>query len=183
MARVCHKARERTWLSMRLSVDKINDKSPYWVIQLDDMQFRFKTKNGIIYRVGFYPDTFFMPGKAYHFYITNVGDERPPKDSNVFKVISLVLEEFFRHDTSVMLYICDPKDHRESIRAGLYKRWFDNYKQKDSLILRAVDIDFDGVIIYAGLIIRKDNPVCEPVLKSFDDFIRKAPSMYRVRPK
>ena len=32
---------------MRLSVDKINEKSPYWVLQLSDMQFRFITRNGI----------------------------------------------------------------------------------------------------------------------------------------
>ena len=29
---------------MRLSVDRINRESPYWVIQLDDMTFRFVTK-------------------------------------------------------------------------------------------------------------------------------------------
>lgn len=168
---------------MRLSVDNINNKSPYWVIQLDDMQFRFRTKNGIVYRVGFYPDTFFMPGKAFHFYIASVEDKRPPKDSDVFKVVSLVLEEFFRKDTSVMLYICDPKDHRESVRAGLYKRWFDNYERRDDLILRAVDIDFNGFIVYSGLIVRKDNPVCERILQAFDDFTQKAPSMYQVHPK
>ena len=39
---------------MRLSVDNINQNSPYWVIQLDEMTFRFVTKNGVVYRVGFY---------------------------------------------------------------------------------------------------------------------------------
>jgi hypothetical protein len=45
---------------MRLSADRINRKSPYWVIQLDEMTFRFVTKNGIIYRVGFYQDQYSM---------------------------------------------------------------------------------------------------------------------------
>ena len=54
---------------MRLSVDHINEQSPYWVIQLDDMQFRFVTKNGIKYRVGFYADEYFLGDKAFHFYI------------------------------------------------------------------------------------------------------------------
>lgn len=37
---------------MRLSVDNINNVSPYWVIQLDDMTFRFVTKNAIkLYRI------------------------------------------------------------------------------------------------------------------------------------
>ena len=45
---------------MRLSADRINRKSPYWVIQLDELTFRFVTKNGILYRVGFYQDRFFL---------------------------------------------------------------------------------------------------------------------------
>ena len=45
---------------MRLSADRINRKSPYWVIQLDEMTFRFVTRNGIIYRVGFYQDQYSM---------------------------------------------------------------------------------------------------------------------------
>ena len=48
---------------MRLSVDHINEQSPYWVIQLDDMQFRFVTKNGIKYRVGFYADEYLTTRK------------------------------------------------------------------------------------------------------------------------
>ena len=45
---------------MRLSADRINKKSPYWVIQLDELTFRFVTRNGIIYRVGFYKDQYFL---------------------------------------------------------------------------------------------------------------------------
>lgn len=166
---------------MRLSVDNINKTSPYWVIQLDDMQFRFRTVNGIIYRVGFYVDSFFLPGKAFHFYIAPIGEERPPRDPNVFRVISLILEEFFRQDLSIMLYICDPKDHRESIRAGLYRRWFDNYSKKDELVLRDAEIDFAGIIVYSGIIMRKDNPVCSDVLTAFEEFIAKAPSLYDIQ--
>ena len=36
---------------MRLSVDNINQTSSYWVIQLDDLTFRFVTKNGVVYRI------------------------------------------------------------------------------------------------------------------------------------
>ena len=59
---------------MRLSVDNINNGSPYWVIQLDDMTFRFVTKNDIVYRVGFYKDPYFLGNKAYHFFIANEND-------------------------------------------------------------------------------------------------------------
>ena len=66
---------------MRLSADRINRKSPYWVIQLDELTFRFVTRNGIIYRVGFYKDQYFLGSRAYHFFIANDSDVNPPKDS------------------------------------------------------------------------------------------------------
>lgn len=168
---------------MRLSVDNINLNSPYWVIQLDDMLFNFKTKNGVSYDVGFYKDEYLAREGVYHFFISNTNDEFAPRDLNVFKVISLVLEEFFRQDESVMLYICDPSDHRENVRSLLYERWFNNYSKKDELTLRKADIDFDGYIVYAGMILRNDHPLYHEVLAQFDEFIKQAPSSFTVLPK
>ena len=42
---------------MRLSAEKINETSPYWVIQLDEKTFRVRTDYGVVYRIGFYDDT------------------------------------------------------------------------------------------------------------------------------
>ena len=128
---------------MRLSVDHINEQSPYWVIQLDDMQFRFVTKNGIKYRVGFYADEYFLGDKAFHFYIDNEEKIHAPKDRNVSKVIILIIEEFFRQDSSVMLYICDPSDNREAARSNLYKHWFSNYERKNELTLLSEELNFN----------------------------------------
>ena len=83
---------------MRLSADRINKKSPYWVIQLDELTFRFVTRNGILYRVGFYQDQYFLGSRAFHFFIANDSEARAPKDNDVFRVITCVLEEFFRQD-------------------------------------------------------------------------------------
>lgn len=168
---------------MRLSVERINQNSPYWVIQLDDMTFRFVTSNGVKYRVGFYDDTLFLRGKAYHFYISNEENIYAPKDVKVFRVISLVLEEFFRQDASVMLYICDPRDHREVIRAKLYKRWFNGYKMKEQLTMKDVDVCFDGYMVYAGMILRNDNPQYQEIITAFDNFVARVPLIYEVHPK
>lgn len=167
---------------MRLSVENINRTSPYWVLQLDDMLFRFTTKNGVQYRVGFYPDKYFLRDGAYHFFIVN-NDQFAPKDPDVFKVVTLVIEEFFRQETAVMLYICEPSDHREKTRSLLYKRWFQNYPHKDLLTLKTAEIDFKGYIVYSGMIIRNDHPLYNLILKAFDEFTRKAPEVYDVQPK
>lgn len=168
---------------MRLSVDNINTQSPYWVVQLSDMQFRFVTKNGIRYRVGFYADEYIFGDKAFHFFIDNEENTFAPKDPDVFKVIMLVIEEFFRQDSSVMLYICDPHDHRENIRSNLYKRWFDNYEKKDTLTLQAEELDFNGYKVFTGLILRKNHPEYDSILKDYKDFVKRATEMYQVQPK
>ena len=168
---------------MRLSVDEINKKSPYWVIQIGEMQFRFATKNGITYRIGFYPDEYFMRDKAYHFFIDNEDDVRAPTDTDVFKVIALVLEEFFSYDASVMLYICDPRDKRESVRAALYKRWFENYEGKEYLTLKDIELDFKGYIVYSGMILRKDNPEYDDIIDNFDAFVKRVPTIHDVHQK
>ena len=168
---------------MRLSAENINKKSPYWVIQLDDMLFRFRTKNGITYRVGFQEDKFLKVGNTYNFFITNMDNQNAPRDLDVFKVVSLVLEEFFSQDASVMLYICDPSDHREKARSMLYKRWYENYPRHSELTMRDVEINFSGFIVYSGMIIRNDHPQREQMLAAFDEFVSRAPSVMDVHPK
>lgn len=116
---------------MRLSVDAINERSPYWVIQLDDMLFRFATRNGIRYHVGFYPDSFFLNEGAYHLFIERMHDDHTPADPLVFEVVSIIIEEFFTDNANVMLYICDPTDNRQEARARLYRHWYETFEHHD----------------------------------------------------
>lgn len=160
---------------MKLSVDAINDKSPYWVIQLDDMLFRFVTRSGICYHIGFYPDTYFLDEGAFHLFIDRVHNEHTPADPYVFEVVSLIIEEFFKETTNVMLYICDPTDHREEARSRLYKQWYDSYENRDKYILSSAAIEFGESVVYAGLLLRKDHPGCELVLDAFDAFVHLVP--------
>lgn len=168
---------------MRLSVDNINQASPYWVIQLDDLTFRFVTKNGVVYRVGFYKDQYFLGDRAYHFFISNENKAITPRDIEVYKVITCVIEEFFNQDSSVMLYICDPHDHREAIRDNLYKRWFNNYPRHNELTLQAEELNFEGYVVYTGMILRNDNPDYAELLDTYKAFVKRANSIYSVQLK
>jgi len=168
---------------MRLSVENINIASPYWVIQLDELTFRFITKNGVSYRVGFYKDPYFLGDKAYHFFISKEDDLLAPKDFDTYKTITSVLEEFFRQDKSVMLYICDPHDHREAIRANLYKRWFANYHGDAELTLRDEELHFDNYIVYTGMILRNDHPEYKQLLDDYREFVQRAESLFNIEPK
>ena len=53
------------------------------------------TKNGIVYRVSFYKDPYFLGSKAYHFFFANENDAFAPKDVDVFRAHPQ-LEDFGR---------------------------------------------------------------------------------------
>lgn len=160
---------------MKISVDAINEKSPLWVLQLDDMLFRFVTRNGIRYRAGFYPDTYFIENGAYHFFLERVNEDHTSYDPDIFQVVSIIIEEFFKDNTNVMLYICDPSDHRQEYRFRLYRYWFEKYSNKDVFSLNDVSIDMNGTTIYAGLLIKKSNPAYNLILEAFEAFVKLIP--------
>lgn len=160
---------------MRLSVDAINEHSPLWVIQLDDMLFRFVTRNGIKYRAGFYPDRVFLEEGAYHFFLERVDRCNSAYDSDVLNVVVLIIEEFFRDKSNVMLYICDPSDDRQASRSRLYRLWYETYDKREDFTLVDRAIDFDRTIVYTGLLIKKNNPAYDLVLEAFDDFVNLIP--------
>lgn len=97
---------------MTLSADKLNLRSPYQLAQINDMTFSFVTDKQIHYNVGFYKDTYFMDDGAYHFFIDNSEHEHGSYDPKILDVVTVILEEFFNQEPTVMLYICAPTDKR-----------------------------------------------------------------------
>ena len=82
-----------------------------------------------------------------------------------------------------MLYICDPHDHREAIRDNLYKRWFNSYPRHEELTLQAEELNFEGYVVYTGMILRKDNPDYEELLNTYKAFVKRANTIYNIQPK
>ena len=156
---------------MKLSADKINETSPYWVISLDAVTFRFITDNGVMYRVGFYEDDIFAIEGAYHFYIGNANKKHAPNDPKVLQTVTAIIEEFFRQNPLVMLYICDPRDKRQAARNRLYLHWFENYINHSEFRLYSESVEYKSVDYYAGLIMRKDHPLYEDVVARFHNVV------------
>lgn len=167
---------------MKLSADKINESSPYWVIPLDEKSFRFRTDNGVVYVVGFYEDQIFSIEGAYHFYIRNANQKHAANDPKILQVVTAVIEEFFRQEPMVMLYICDPRDHRQAARNRLYLHWFENYINHSDFRMYSESVMYKSVDYYAGLIMRKDNPYYDDVVEAFHRIAEMLPPLM-VRPK
>ena len=82
-----------------------------------------------------------------------------------------------------MLYICDPRDHREATRDSLYKRWFSNYAHRDELTLCAEELNFEGYIVYTGMLLRNDHPEYNEIVETYNEFVKRANTLYHVQPK
>lgn len=154
-----------------LSADNINRTSPYQVKAIDELSLTFTTDFGVSYDVGFYKDTVFLIDGSYHFFIDNTNHQPSPNDPKLLATITAVIEEFFRQQPLVMLYICDPADHRQRARNRLYQRWFDNYINHSDFRMYSEAVVFENVDYYAGLIMRRDNPHCEDVIAAFHNII------------
>ena len=105
---------------MTLSAEILNLRSPYQLTQINDMTFSFVTDKQIHYNVGFYKDTYFMDEGAYHFFIDNSEHEHGSYDPKILDTVTVILEEFFSQEPTVMLYICDPTDKRQAACDRLY---------------------------------------------------------------
>jgi len=168
---------------MTLSLDKINASSPYQLVKLSDLTFRFVTDQGIHYRVGFYQDTLFLKDEAYHFFIDNVEDEHGSHDSKIVDVVIAVLEEFFDQEPSVMLYICDPTDHRQAVRNRLYLMWYHEYAMSHELTMFCDSVELDGEKYYAGILMKPNHPRHDEILLAFQQFLKFLPTHCHIAEK
>ena len=161
---------------IQLSAENINRTAPYRVETINDLSVSFVTDNEVCYDVGFYADNIFSIDGAYHFYISNADHKHAPNDPKVLATVIAVIEEFFRQEPMVMLYICDPRDHRQAARNRLYLTWFENYIDNSSYRLYSETVIYKSVDYYAGLIMRKDNPYFEDVTTAFHNVAKRLPA-------
>ena len=147
---------------MILSADELNLRSPYRLAQINDMTFSFVTDQQIRYNVGFYKDTYFMDDGAYHFFIDNSEHEHGSYDPKILDVVTVILEEFFSQEPTVMLYICDPTDKRQAARDRLYHLWFYDYARNHEMTLFSDSVTFKKTKYYAGILLRQVQNVLHP---------------------
>ena len=156
---------------IKLSAEAINLRAPYKVEQADANIFLFETKQGIIYNVGFVPDTSFMGEGLYQFFLINTSSAAPREDKNVFETVRVIIEEFFSQKEPVMLYICDTADKRQAYRDRLFRIWFNTYILNDAYTMYNEQMWLDNVQYFSSIILRKDHPLHNKVISSFHDYI------------
>lgn len=158
----------------KLSLERINQLAAYEVEQCDkDGFFRFFTDSGIHYSVGFMEDDILLSKDSYQLIIANINNHKSPRDYKVRDTILSIVDEFFNTNNSTLLYICETGDNKQRMRSRLFEYWFSTYTRKSQFTtISSSIIDDEGVVNYATIILRNDNPCLSEIISEFTESIQ-----------
>lgn len=157
-----------------IDLQHFNSVSPYAALPSTlDGFYEFVTDFGVRYSVGFMFDESIITSGAYQFIISNVNHQASPNDDKVRQTIMCMIDEFFRQDEDVLLYICETGDGKQAMRNRLFQYWFSQYdKKNDFTFLSASVTETDGIVNYATIIINSKSPRLTEVVSEFTETIR-----------
>ena len=94
-----------------------------------------------------------------------------PSDEKVKRTIISIIEEFFRNNADILLYICETGDNKQAMRNRLFVRWFNEYDFQQSYVLRTAMIKDGKVENFAAIIVQRSHPDLKSILQTFDETI------------
>lgn len=150
-----------------LEIRRINLFAPYKVWEQKD-GINFETEYGVKYAVNFDDDSnpYYT---AYWLNLMNKNNGKSPRDKKVEQTIICIIEEFFRVNPDILLYMCSTSDGRQAQRARLFLHWFNGAEQQKLYVVRSVEIrGEDSRKEYVALIVQRSNPNLEDILQIFD---------------
>ena len=157
-----------------LSLKRINENSSYPVETTgEDGFYQFFTDGGVHYSVGFMEDDILLSQNSYQLIIANINNHKSPRDHKVRDTIIAIVDEFFRNSNSTLLYICETGDSKQSMRSRLFEYWFSTYNRKALFTMISSSIvDEEGVVNFATIILRNDNPNLSEIIAEFTESIQ-----------
>lgn len=151
------------------NLSRLNVHSPYIVWQ-DGDALLFRSRHDILYAIEFDEEHYIE--NAYWFNLYNRSHRNSPGDSDVRDTVISVIEEFFRTEPNVMLYMCETGDERQSMRARLFTRWFNNSAISHRYVIQTAILKDEEVENYIAMIVEKSNPHCSTAIRTFEEQIR-----------
>ena len=153
-----------------LNLFRINQFSPYEVELVDD-EYLFETDHNIQYAVSFDLETISDSIIAYWFNLANRSGISSPNDKKIRTTIVLILEEFFRVNPDILLYMCDNADDQQAVRSRLFLRWFNAYGRQKDYFSRTEMIMDEQEENYIALIVKRTHPQLQVIIDTFDQQI------------
>ena len=150
---------------LKLNISRLNVRAPYSV-WMDGNDLLFKTKHHIIYAVVFDPED--SAENAYWFNLYNRSGKNSPSDMKLRDTVICIIEEFFRSNPGILLYMCDTADNRQAMRSHLFLRWFNSSKLQSQFVIRVAKVMDEDVANYLAMIVQRSNPDLASILEAFD---------------
>lgn len=158
-----------------LNLNRININSPYAVWN-EESRYRFVTDHGIRYAVDFELDAnpYYT---AYWFNLTNPEHAKSPGDVKIAQTVVCIIEEFFRLNPDVLLYMCSTAKGQQAQRNRLFLRWFNGYEQQKHYLIKSTEVrgigpDNKPRTEYVALIVQRTHPRLDEIVQQFDDEIQ-----------
>ena len=81
---------------IKLSLETINSRSPYFVDMVSDKgPFAFTSDSGVELAVDFVDDDLITTTESYQLVVSNVNNRQSPRDKKVQETLFAIVEEFF----------------------------------------------------------------------------------------
>ncbi|MCU0469460.1 MAG: DUF6169 family protein [Arcicella sp.] len=137
----------------------------------------FVTNSKIVYQIKFRDTAYIFDGyldfevSAFEMIIqveANPTGKNPPLDVKIPTTIASIFKDFFlRIPRQVVIYICDSSDTRQAARKRKFDQWIEAFKGEEFAKINSKIQDFDGVIYYNALIIKRNNPYYNEITEAF----------------
>ncbi len=152
-----------------LNLEHINARSPYKVWRtLRENELNFLTDGGVLYGVGFSEEMEIAGITSYQFSFARLNATHSGFDALIKQTLMAIIDEFFRANNEIMIYICDTSDGREAYRSRLFMRWFEESDESSRFTIRSVSTEIEGQGFYTALIIENANPHIKEILEDFE---------------
>ena len=155
-----------------LDTNRISRLAPYRVWAEDD-EYRFETDHGILYAVSFDQEDMLEGIPAYWFGLANRTHKASPSDVKIRATVTCIIEEFFRANPDILLYLCDTADEQQAMRSRLFLRWFNGYAKQQNYYIRSEMVMDEGTENYVALIVQRTHPQLQMIMDAFDSIIEQ----------
>ena len=149
------------------SLQHILQDSPY-DITLAEGRFVFQTDFGIHYVVSFDKEDIVLGGcNTYQLILQKADGIHTPHDAKIETTVLAIVNEFFRLNQHVLLYVCDTSDGKEGGRNRLFLRWFEHHAEPKRFTICTANASVEEEMVYIAIIVDNRNPNLEAVTKEF----------------
>lgn len=144
----------------------------------DNGLYHFKTKADVLLAIEFEEDeTLSFKGSVW-LNLINLSGKSSPADPKVKQTVITIIEEFFRLNPSVILYLCDTADNQQAMRSRLFLHWFNDADSKDLFHIQVAEIQDEDVTNYVAIIVQRSNPKATEIIDQFN----KEVEMFKNKP-